>query len=186
MPESPEETTYIFKHDWSLAPGAPVRVDAESLKDLPPGLYRIKGTITSGDQTWPMKGRFGIFAKDLADRPLEDIPQWVGLVPAINILARSTYEESFDYMESLGVRHVRWLPGWGRLEPVKDRYEWGESDEFMSLVEQHRMQAMFCLSYYGADWTSELTKGTLARTPEGRAMWVEKLPCPRSSVTATA
>jgi hypothetical protein len=131
-----------------------------------------------GERELPIHARFAILAKELADRPQDQIPRWVGIVPFINVLEREVYPESFEFMHKLGVRHVRWLPGWGRFEPEDGQYEWGESDQFMDLVQQHDMEAMFCLSYFGAEWTTQATDGQRARTPEGRQMWVERFAVP--------
>ena len=162
----------------TLHPGAIEELPAAALANLPAGLYALGGQLKVGSVATPIDAHFAILSKTLADRPQKDIPQWMGMVTAINILPHTVYPESFDYMRKIGVRHVRWLPGWGRLEPEKDQYQWDESDEFMDLVAKNHMQAMFCLSYYGGDWTSRLRNGTLARTPAGREMWVDRFAIP--------
>ncbi|MFA9478582.1 beta-galactosidase [Phycisphaerales bacterium AB-hyl4] len=167
-----------FSYEVQMRPGEQVELAIEDFLGLTPGLYRLHGEIAIEDRTLPIDARFAVLSKDLADRPQEEIPQWVGVVPFINVLERTVYPESFEYMEKLGVRHVRWLPGWGRLEPEKGQYEWGESDQFMDLVAEHQMEAMFCLSYYGGDWTHDVTDGQLAHTHEGRTMWVERFAVP--------
>jgi hypothetical protein len=161
-----------------LPPGQRMELRVDALGAIPPGLYRLRGELTVGQQEQPVDARFAVLDPDLADRPQEQIPQWMGIVPFINVLPREAYPESFSFMHKLGVRHVRWLPGWGRLEPEEGQYEWDESDQFMDLVRQHQMQAMFCLSYYGGDWADAKTNGQLARTPEGRQMWVERFAVP--------
>lgn len=178
LPETQGGQPAGFNHQLDLVAGQVAEFDAGAFALLAPGLYRIEGRVSVGDHTLPIEGTLGIFSKELAERPLEDIPQWVGIVPFINILHRGVYEESFEYMQSLGVRHVRWLPGWGRLEPEKGEYDWAETDEFVDLALHHKMQILFCLSYYGGDWTQELRGGSLARTPEGREMWVEHFAVP--------
>lgn len=178
VPSVDDEKPLPLELDAQVHPGERVELQAPSLGELPPGLYRLSGTLTIGDQKQVIEARFAILDANLADRSQEQIPQWMGMVPAINTLPREVYPESFEYMDKIGVRHVRWLPGWGRLEPEKGQYEWAESDEFMDLVQRHQMQAMFCLSYYGGDWANAETRGQLARTPEGRQMWVERFAVP--------
>lgn len=167
-----------FEVRLELKPRTQPTIKADALTNLSPGLYQVQGQVQIGDIQLPLNARFSILSKDLASRDQEAIPQWVGMVPAFNVLPRGIYGEGFEYLEKIGVRHLRWLPGWGRLEPVENKYEWDETDEFVDLAIKHKMETMFCFSYYGGDWTQVRTNGTLARTPEGRAMWVEKFAVP--------
>lgn len=162
----------------SVKPGGATEWKPDALAALPPGLYRVAGTMTVGGEQLPVDARFAVMSPDLADRAQDKIPQWVGMVPYLNVLDRSTFAEAFAYLHKTGVRHVRWLPGWGRIEPSESNYDWSESDYFMSLVEQHGMRAMFCLSYFGPEWTWKKYGATRARTPEGRAAWVSDFAVP--------
>ena len=158
--------------------GDVVPLDPAEFVGLAPGLYDVRGTVTAGSAETDITGRLAIFNKLLLDRPRKDIPPWVGVVPLINVLPESTYDPAFEFMAKMGVRHVRWLPGWGRIEPEEGKYDWAESDHFISLCKQHDIGAMFCLSYYGAPWTGPASKGQQARSPQGRALWVSDFAVP--------
>ena len=184
--ESGELTVPLGKlsADYSAAPGDrhPLDPSAATGKPLAPGLYRLRGTATvaspSGPVVKPVEARFAVLSKELADRSA-DVPEYVGMVPGLYPrFDRSQWPGAFDFMRQIGVRHVRLMGGWGRFEPQEGVFDWSENDLFVGLATDHGMGMMMCLSYFGADWATERTGGELARTPEGRALWVSNFAVP--------
>ena len=163
-----------LRREATIRSGGRLDLSPEGAAQLEPGMYRATVKIDGRE----IAGRFAVASAELAAVPRDEIPGWVGVVPYLNVMPRDTYAESFDFLAKMGVRHVRWLPGWGRLEPERDQYDWSETDLFMDLCARHDITAMFCLSYYGAKWTGPASNGDQARSDQGRALWVEHFAVP--------
>ncbi|HMO25208.1 MAG TPA: beta-galactosidase, partial [Tepidisphaeraceae bacterium] len=176
LPSESEPIT--IEREGELSPIEPMRVDVPELGTMPPGLYRVTGTLRIDQSEREITARFAVLSSELAARPREQIPHWVGMMPFLNLLPQDRYAPGFALMDLMGVRHVRFLPGWGRIEPFEGQYDWREADHFVDLCEKHGITAMFCLSYYGPAWTVAKSKGQRAYTPEGRALWVERFAVP--------
>lgn len=173
-----ESEPIAIERQGQLSPIEPMPVDLPELSALPAGLYRVSGTLRIDGREREMSARFAVVSSELAARPTSEIPRWVGMMPYLNLLPQDRYAPGFELMELLGVRHVRFLPGWGRIEPVEGEYDWREADHFVELCQKHGITAMFCFSYYGPPWTVAKSKGQRAFTPEGRALWVERFAVP--------
>jgi len=146
------------------------------LKGLTPGLYHLRGRLTVGAMEHPVVARFAILAKELADRPDDEVPPWMGLVPQISRFQPEEIQTVTDFMHQLGVRHVRWEVGWHRIEPEAGVYDWGFTDQILDALSLKGFNIMGCLTYWGP--AGRDVPGKMAWTPEGRAFWVDHYATP--------
>ncbi|MBW3635110.1 MAG: beta-galactosidase, partial [Armatimonadetes bacterium] len=147
-----------------------------------PGRYRVAATANWGEKSLAMTHHFGVVSRDLASRPSSQIPRWVGVNSYIQHMDAQIYPPAFELMNLLGVRHVRWLPGWGNIQPEENRYDWKNSDAFIALCKQNGITVMACLSYWGAPWThqksQELGGAPMGFSAPARQLWADSFAAP--------
>jgi hypothetical protein len=142
---------------------------------LSPGRYILRGTLRIDALEYDLRHRFAVLSAELAGRPDDAVPSWIGVVDQINRYPAEQTLPMCDFMHRLGVRHVRWFVPWYKIEPEKGVYDWTSTDRVLACYDAYGFGLLGFISYWGpaggdvrgADGERQ------AYSPEGRAFWAE-------------
>jgi hypothetical protein len=121
-----------------------------------------------------LEHRFAVLSAELAGRPDEEVPSWIGVVDQINRYPSKTLFMC-EFMHRIGVRHVRWYVPWHKIEPERGVYDWTSTDNQLACYDVFGFELMGFIGYWGpagADILGEHGE-RMALSPEGRAFWAK-------------
>jgi hypothetical protein len=164
-----------------LAPGDKIALPLSggSVAGLGPGLYVFEGSLTAGSTSQPVRVQFGILNRELHAVPNEDIPAWMGMGNGLTRMKdRDLVREVFAYMHRLGVRSIRTPIIWLAISEREGLFDWSNIDLHVDLAEQHGMQTVALLGWWGHYWPAHMQaireRGERPLyTPEGRQYWAD-------------
>jgi hypothetical protein len=163
-----------FEAEADLLSGQTWRPDL-GFSDLSPGRYTLHGTLRVDAIERTLEHRFAVLSADLAGRPDEEVPSWIGVVDQIPRYPDSLILPMCSFMHRIGVRHVRWSITWAIIEPEKGVYDWSSTDRVLSFYDLFGFELMGFIGYWGPAGADILGAHgeRMALSPEGRAFWVE-------------
>ncbi|MBN1510440.1 MAG: hypothetical protein JXB13_00360, partial [Phycisphaerae bacterium] len=146
---------------------------------LSPGRYFLRGTMRIDGLEYALQHRFAVLSAELAARPDDAVPSWIGVVDQINRYPSKTLPMC-AFMHRIGVRHVRWYVPWASIEPEAGVYDWTVTDHQLACYDAFGFELLGFIGYWGP--AGRGVRGAngerMGLSPEGRAFWAEHYAAP--------